>query len=172
MWERGPFTTLRAFACLVSFVFRRSRLLPFQVCTPGCPGGSSPLLPGVAFGVPRVPRGYIVAPSVSQSSVEPVSVDIIYLHPSIHESIDISTHGLALLLRCSAVAQLRQCTGARVESAGSAGSQSSPLLPELLQARSALHPARRERPRSSCAPLSDFRAFFARPPTPVLLDFS
>ena len=45
-------------------------------------GGSLPLPLGVAFGVPRVPRGYLVAPSVSQCSVEPVSVDIIYLHPS------------------------------------------------------------------------------------------
>ena len=30
----------------------------------------------MACGVPRVPRGYLVAPSVSQSSREPVSVDI------------------------------------------------------------------------------------------------
>ena len=75
-----------------------------QVCTPGCPRGSPPLLLGVAIGVPRVPRGYSVAPSVSQCSREPVSVDIIYLHPYYHESIGSHSFGLAVLLRCSAVA--------------------------------------------------------------------
>ena len=64
----------------ISFLPSLMALVSSGVCTPCCPGGILPLLSGVAFGVPRVPRGYLVAPSVSQSSVEPVSVDI-YLHP-------------------------------------------------------------------------------------------
>ena len=49
-----------------------------------------------------------------------------------------------------------------MESAGSAGSQPSSLLPDLLQARSSLQSTLRARPRCSCVSLSDFRAFFRR----------
>ena len=60
-----------AYACSVPVSFlRHSRLVQVFRCAPQVAHGvvCQPLR-GVAFGVPRVPRGYLVAPSVSQSSL-------------------------------------------------------------------------------------------------------
>ena len=73
-------------------------------------------------------EGVLACPLGVTELCEPVSVDIIYLHPSSRQCRHHTSIGHAWLLRCSAVAQLRQCTGARVGSALLIGGNRIPLI--------------------------------------------
>jgi hypothetical protein len=97
-------------------------------------------------------------------------VSILYLHPYfLYESIYSLYTGLALLLRCSVVAKLRQCTGAKGESADCTADS---LLPERLNWRGRESAATRAptAPRTQTA--DTFVLSSPARPLPLLLDFS
>ena len=113
VWERGPICT----ACATRVPSAPSLLVAHgsfvSGAHPGCPGGNLPLLSAWRWPTEGA-QGVLSCPLGITELSEPVSVDI-YLHPIYIHLRKQLLYTLATLLRCSVVAQLRQCTGARGE---------------------------------------------------------
>ena len=113
VWERDPLCPACATRVPSALHFLSLMAPFFQVCTLDAQGVVCHF-----FAAWRWPtegaQGVLSCPLGITELSEPVSVDI-YLHPIHIHLRKQPIHTLATLLRCSVVAQLRQCTGARGE---------------------------------------------------------
>ena len=101
-------------ACPVPLHFLSLMAPFFQVCTLDAQGVVCHFFAAWRW-LTEGAQGVLSCPLGITELSEPVSVDIYIFTLSIYLRKQLSLHTLATLLRCSVVAQLRQCTGARGE---------------------------------------------------------